>query len=136
MERNWLINLTFVLLILSVFSVYGCESDARTGALIGTAVGAGIGQAVGGDTKSTVIGAGVGAAGGYIIGNELEKKKSRSGTFTRPPAVEEVTVNITNSNGSITPVKLHRKDGVYIGPKGEHYDHLPTEDELKPVYGF
>jgi len=53
----------------------GCESDAQTGALIGTAIGAGVGQAIGGDTKSTLIGAGVGAAGGYIIGNEKDKAK-------------------------------------------------------------
>jgi len=136
MGKNWLINSTFVMLILSVLAVYGCENDAKTGALIGTAVGAGVGQAIGGDTKSTLIGAGVGAAGGYIIGNEQDKKKSQSGTLTQAPATGEVTVNITNSNGSITPVKLQRKDGIYIGPKGEHYDHLPTPDELKPVYGF
>jgi hypothetical protein len=47
-----------------------------------------------------------------------------------------VTVNITNSNGSISAVEL-RKQGIgYIGPKGEFYDHLPTEGELKPIYGF
>ena len=34
-----------------------------------------IGQAVGGDTEATLIGAGIGAAGGYIIGNEQDKKK-------------------------------------------------------------
>jgi hypothetical protein len=47
-----------------------------------------------------------------------------------------VTVNITNSNGSITPVRL-RKQGVgYVGPRGEYYDKLPTEEQLKPIYGF
>ena len=47
-----------------------------------------------------------------------------------------VTVNITNSNGSISTVEL-RKQGIgYVGPKGEFYDHLPTEGELKPIYGF
>ena len=55
--------------------VAGCESDAQTGALIGTGVGAIAGQAIGGDTEGTLIGAGVGAAGGYIIGNEQDKKK-------------------------------------------------------------
>jgi hypothetical protein len=53
----------------------GCESDAQTGALIGTAIGAGAGQAIGGNTESTLIGAGAGAVGGYIIGNESDKKK-------------------------------------------------------------
>jgi hypothetical protein len=50
----------------------GCQSDAQTGA----AAGAAIGQAAGRDTKSTLIGAGVGAVGGYIIGNESDKKKA------------------------------------------------------------
>jgi len=124
------------MLILSTLAIYGCESDAKTGALIGTAIGAGVGQAIGGDTKATLIGAGVGAAGGYIIGNEQDKKKAQSTTATQTAGAQEVIVNITNSNGSITPVKLQRKGAVYIGPKGEHYDHLPTADELKPVYGF
>ena len=52
----------------------GCESDAQTGALIGTAAGAGIGQAAGGDTEATLIGAAIGAGAGYIIGNEQDKK--------------------------------------------------------------
>ena len=55
--------------------IAGCESDAQTGALIGTAIGAGVGQAIGGDTEATLIGAGVGAVGGYMIGNEQDKKK-------------------------------------------------------------
>ena len=53
----------------------GCENDAKTGALIGTAIGVAAGQVLGGDTKSTLIGAGIGAGAGYIIGNEQDKKK-------------------------------------------------------------
>ena len=50
--------------------------------------------------------------------------------------INTVTVRITNSNGSISQVKL-RKEGVgYVGPRGEYYDQLPTEEQLKPVYGF
>jgi hypothetical protein len=47
-----------------------------------------------------------------------------------------VTVNITNSNGSISRVRLRREGIGYVGTRGEFYDHLPTEDELRPVYGF
>jgi len=114
----------------------GCENDAQTGALLGTAIGAGAGQAIGRDTKSTLIGAGVGAAGGYIVGNERDKKKAQTQADSPPPATEQVTVNITNSNGSVTPVRLQKRGAAYIGPKGEHYDHLPTEEELRGVYGF
>jgi hypothetical protein len=47
-----------------------------------------------------------------------------------------VTVNIVNSNGSITPVVLRIQGNLYIGPKGEQYTNLPTPEQLKPVYGF
>jgi len=47
-----------------------------------------------------------------------------------------VVVNITNSNGSISQVRL-RKQGVgYVGPRGEYYDQLPTGEQLRPIYGF
>ena len=45
-------------------------------------------------------------------------------------------VNITNSNGSVTPVTLKRSGNVWIGPKGEQYMSIPTPQQLKPVYGM
>ena len=77
MNRNLVAILLAVAFCLGLIFVAGCESDAQTGALIGTAVGAGAGQAIGSDTESTLIGAGVGAVGGYIIGNESDKKKDK-----------------------------------------------------------
>ena len=99
-----------------------------------------VGQAVGHDTKSTLIGAGVGAVAGHMLGSEGDKKKTEAKRQAEMGSLRQemntVTVNITNSNGSVSQVKL-RKQGVgYVGPKGEFYDHLPSEDELKPVYGF
>ena len=47
-----------------------------------------------------------------------------------------VTVDITNSNGSVSQVKLQKQGPGYVGPRGEHYETLPTEEQLKPVYGF
>lgn len=118
----------------------GCESDAQTGALIGTAAGAGIGQAIGHNTTGTLIGAGVGAAGGYLLGNESDKNKAKKQTSQEMAQVREeqntVTVWITNTNGSKIPVKL-RKDGPnFIGPRGEIYQSMPSEESLKMVYGF
>lgn len=75
MTKRLLTTLLVAAIILGSIFVAGCESDAQTGALIGTAIGAVAGQAIGGDTKGTLIGAGAGAAGGYIIGNERDKKK-------------------------------------------------------------
>lgn len=133
--------LTVVVVSLGLALVTGCESDAQTGALVGTAAGAGIGQAIGHDTKSTLIGAGVGAAGGYMLGNEGDKKKARAETKAEMDSLRQemnvVTINVTNSNGSITPVRLRKQGVVYIGPRGETYTTLPTEEQLKQAgYGF
>ncbi len=75
MGRNLVTILIAAIVCLELVFVTGCESRAHSGALIGTAVGAGIGQVIGRSTQSTLIGAGIGAAGGYIIGNETNKKK-------------------------------------------------------------
>jgi len=141
MVKGFVTILMVVVVSLGLAFVTGCESDAQTGALIGTAIGAGAGQAIGGDTKSTLIGAGVGAAGGYMIGSEQDKKKARAETRAEMESLRQemnvVTINITNSNGSITPVRLRRQGAVYIGPRGETYPTLPTEEQLKQAgYGF
>ena len=114
----------------------GCESDAQTGALLGTAAGAGVGALAGGSTEGTLIGAAVGGGVGYILGNEQDKKKTRTEMDSLRHEMSTVMVKVTNSNGSVIQVPL-RKQGVgYVGPRGEYYDKLPTEDQLRPVYGF
>ena len=136
MAKDAVLILMVVAVGLGLAFVAGCESDAQTGALIGTAIGAGAGQAIGGDTESTLIGAGVGAVGGYIIGSEQDKKKTKAEIDALRQEMKIVTVNITNSNGSVSQILL-RKQGVgYVGPRGEYYNRLPTEEELKPIYGF
>ena len=75
------INLTLLVLASSSLILFtGCATKAENGALIGAGSGALIGQAIGGDTGSTVIGAGVGAiAGAAIGGNEDRKDRERYG---------------------------------------------------------
>ena len=114
----------------------GCESDAQTGAGIGALAGAGIGQLAGGSTESTLIGAAVGGGAGYMVGNEQDKKKTKSEMEDLRQEMNIVTVNITNSNGSVTPVKLSKQGVGYVGPRGEYYNSLPTPEQLKPIYGF
>jgi hypothetical protein len=55
-----------------------------------------------------------------------------------PPVVLErqIEVWVTNSNGSKTKVRLIQRGGRYIGPRGEYYDHMPTNEQLRVVYGF
>ena len=140
-------TVSFMALLLCVLvGAAGCESHAQTGALIGAGGGALVGQAIGRDTKGTLIGAGVGAAGGYIVGSQMDKSEesrarqdvtgTRQESGTAAQSSEMVTVMITNSNGSTTPVVLRKEDGYWVGPRGERYDPLPTEEQLKPVYGF
>ena len=47
-----------------------------------------------------------------------------------------VTIWITNSNGSRTSVRLTREGSWYVGPRGEYYDTLPTNEQLRVIYGF
>jgi uncharacterized protein YcfJ len=126
----------FTAILLIGLAIYGagCDSDAKTGALIGGAAGAGVGQAAGGDTKSTVIGGAIGTAGGYLLGRHSDKKKESDSSSQETTNTE--TVWITNSNGSQTPVEITRSGDKWIGPKGETYDERPTEEQLKKVYGF
>jgi hypothetical protein len=52
-----------------------------------------------------------------------------------PPPVD--TAWIQNSNGSRTPVQLRRAEGgMFIGPRGEYYLGMPTEDQLRRLYGM
>ncbi|MBN1795822.1 MAG: glycine zipper 2TM domain-containing protein [Sedimentisphaerales bacterium] len=136
MNRNSITILVATFICAALMVTAGCESDAQTGAGIGAAAGAGIGQLAGRDTESTLIGGAVGGGVGYIVGNEQDKKKAKAGDEQLSEEMNTVTVNVTNSNGSIIPVKLKKQGVGFFGPRGEYYDHLPTSEELRPVYGF
>jgi hypothetical protein len=151
MVKNLVTVLIIVVVGTSLALVCGCESDAQTGALIGAGAGAGVGQAIGHNTESTLLGATMGGAVGYGVGNEQDKKKTQAEieslrqqnaqmqqqNYQMQQQMSTVTINITNSNGSITPVTLRREGAVYIGPRGETYTTLPTPEQLKQAgYGF
>lgn len=124
----------------------GPSSAAKTagaGAVIGAGLGAIIGHQSGETGKGAAVGAAVGGLGGYAVGNE--KDKSAANTQTQAAQAQAnaayhdattVVINVTNSNGSITPVTLRKQGNVYVGPKGEQYTALPTEEQLRSVYGF
>ena len=122
------------------FFVTGCETDAQNTALLGAALGAGVGALAGGDSDAALTGAAIGGGVGYIAGSESDKKKTQLQTQQQIQAVRQeqniVTVWITNSNGSQTPVKLTRSGPSYVGPRGEIYNDMPTKEQLKMVYGF
>ncbi len=116
--------------------VAGCESDAQVGSAIGALAGAGIGRLAGRDAESTLIGAAVGGTAGYMIGNESERQKAQAERASMRQEMRTVAVNITNSNGSVSQVRLRRHGVGYVGTRGEYYHRLPTEDQLRPIYGF
>jgi len=133
-------NLMTILLAAAVsfgsLFVAGCESDAQVGSAFGALAGAGIGQLAGGDSESTLIGAAVGGTAGYMLGNESDRRKAQAEMACMRQEIRTVAVNITNSNGSISQVRLRRHGVGYFGTRGEYYNHLPTENELRPIYGF
>jgi uncharacterized protein YcfJ len=138
---RYIVTLTFAVFIalVGVLAV-GCETQAQTDSLIGAGAGAGIGAIVGHQKGKTaegaLIGGAVGGGAGYIVGNEADKKQQKQEMQNIQQEMNVVTVNIKNSNGSISTVRLTKSGVGYVGPRGEYYDHLPTEAELKPVYGF
>jgi len=136
MIRDIVTALIMVLVGLALIFIAGCQSDAQTGAALGALTGAGVGQIAGRNTESTLIGAAVGSTAGYMLGNESDRKTAQVERAYLREQTDYVTINITNSNSSVSQVRL-RKQGVgYVGTRGEYYNHLPTEDELRPVYGF
>ncbi|WP_217909446.1 YMGG-like glycine zipper-containing protein [Desulfosediminicola flagellatus] len=66
------------LLVSMLFMGVGCSpyaTPAQHGAVRGGAVGAVAGQAIGRDTKSTLIGAGAGALGGALLNDERARRR-------------------------------------------------------------
>ncbi|NLF86047.1 MAG: hypothetical protein GX571_08070 [Lentisphaerae bacterium] len=48
-----------------------------------------------------------------------------------------ITIWVRNPNDSQTPVTLRRASGDrYIGPRGEYYDGLPGNEQLRELYGL
>uniref|UniRef100_UPI0035A86D1F YMGG-like glycine zipper-containing protein n=1 Tax=Mesorhizobium sp. LHD-90 TaxID=3071414 RepID=UPI0035A86D1F len=73
---------------LLVAGLAGCaaterEQRAGTGALVGAGVGALAGQAIGRDTRSTVIGAGTGALLGAVVGTASAPPDARYCRYQR-----------------------------------------------------
>ena len=117
----------------------GCETEAQNSALLGTAIGAGIGALAGGDSEGALIGGAIGGGVGMMAGKDAEQKKVQQATQQQINDLRAeqntVTVWITNSNGSKTQVRLRRSGSGFIGPNNEYYDNMPTNEQLS-VYGM
>ncbi len=148
MDRKITILIVGVSTLSLVFA--GCNDANRTpiggshkteGAVLGGGIGAGTGAIIGKQKgkagQGALIGGLAGAGIGYVLGDAKDKNQARDARIAQlEEEAAHVVVNVRNSNNSVIQVRL-RKSGVgYVGPRGEYYDHLPTEGELRPVYGF
>jgi hypothetical protein len=124
----------------------GCSSGNGTGSNIfnATILGAVVGGVVGHQSDETdagiAVGAGLFAAGALLSEldsashpKDIEKPESQ---VRYSPISETYIIDVHNLNGSITPVEIKKKGDAYIGPEGEQYKELPSEEQLRPTYGM
>ncbi len=106
------------------------------GALLGGIIGHQSGEALAG----ALIGGAIGGAGeiASAIGEMCEPRECHScqTVTTCTTCRHSVVVHVVNNNGSYTPVNLTRRGDEYIGPRGEYYHGLPTQEQLQPYYGL
>jgi len=141
-------RLVAVILILSLVLTVcgGCNegngsiklSPIYSSALMGALVGGIVGYQSDEPGEGAAVGAAIFGVGALLGEMDHAQKGNGQWTSTRenPECPKQVIVDIHNDNGSITPVKLKEEGGDYIGPKGERYEELPTEEQLKPIYGL
>lgn len=110
-------------------------------AVMGAALGGLAGGVIGnnshgafGNGEGAVAGAALGALLGGLMGNQQDQFNAQIGAVNE--AAMTTVINVRNSNGSYTPVTLRRAGNQYVGPRGEYYGALPTEEQLKGPYGF
>lgn len=150
------IGLLLAIAAVTLFYLAGCESETGTSTLIGAGIGAGAGQLIGGDTESTLIGGAIGAGAGYAYqewfrdgngngnGDDDDEILGDADDDGVPDYDEDygvngentVVVDVTNTDGTTTPVRLVRQGDIWVGPRGETYDTFPTEEELRQRYGY
>ncbi len=97
MKTKLVISLSCLFLIIALF---GCASSSKqqkgtgVGAATGAGVGALLGQAIGGDTESTLIGAGAGAIVGGIAGNRIGNYMDKQERDLRNSLAEQRSASI------------------------------------------
>ncbi len=150
-------KMTFTALVLVMafmMTGMGCTTMGDDPTASGTVSGAALGALLGGVAGNNIGGlnSAEGAVAGALVGGLLgHQSGSRQQTIDNQQAqissqqsqinavrqeASTHVVNITNSNGSITPVVLHREGNQWRGPRGELYNSLPTATQLKPYYGL
>ena len=119
----------------------GCNEDLKLHPLFEESIkGAIIGGIIGYQSHEEGEGAAIGATL-FGVGELLRQVDNNSGKqkatkHGHDDKIKEIyIIQVHNSNGSITPVEITKQGNIYIGPKGEQYEKMPTEEDLK-AYGF
>ena len=132
------------LLLVGLIFQAGCASMSPTqqstaiGTGIGAAIGAILGNNLGGSRNDRELGIAAGALVGGLVGNQYGRQGQMQQQLNSVQQQQFITtVWIENANGSKTPVVLRQTEGgQYIGPRGEYYTTMPTQEQLKQVYGM
>ena len=135
-RKRVLVMIVVVSLLVSVFCG-GCGLSLHP-IYKSTLVGALIGGIIGYQSDEALAGA---LIGGAVLGvgellSQTDEITEDQSACSEPQQDEKVVVEVTNTNGSITPVLLTKKGALYVGPNGENYAQRPTDQQLRPVYGL
>ena len=114
------------------------EKSTVIGSGVGAAIGMILGNNFGGSRNDRELGAAAGAVLGGVLGNQVGTTHQMQQQMTNMQQQQFLTtVWVENSNGSKTPIQLRQTEGgQYIGPRGEYYTTMPTQEQLKKVYGM
>ena len=100
--------IVYLLCVSLIWLVTGCalqtnqQKGTGTGAAVGAGVGAILGQAIGGNTKSTLVGAGIGAVLGGIAGNQIGAYMDRQEAALRQAMANSEAASIKREQDVLT----------------------------------
>lgn len=101
-------TMTLIISMLLLISIVSCagvthkESKTKTGVLVGSAGGAILGQAIGGNTESTLLGAGIGAVLGGLTGHQIGAYMDQQEQALRDAMAANEAVNIQRDRNVLT----------------------------------
>lgn len=130
-------RLVFRLLLVLAMGVGSSGCGMIGGALLGGIIGHQSGEALAGALIGGAIG-GTGEIASAIgeLGKPKECHSCQPVMTCNPCPPDTVIINVANDNGSYIPVNLKRQGTEYVGPRGEYYHGIPTQEQLRPVYGL
>jgi len=74
---------------------------------------------------------------GYVVVDEIPSDTAVVSVPKRKHKKHKMSfvVNVPNSNGSYTSVKIKKKADGFVGPQGEYYPKFPKVEQLQVMYG-